>query len=406
MHTLFDLVLATPEIVLLVLTSLVLLLDAFDRESTRHMTFMLTMAALVIVILVSWGQWSDDVHGRTFSGLYVADSLGHFLKILSALAVGVTLIYGRSYAEKRDMTTRGGELYSLTLLMLLGEFVMISAGSMLTVYLGVELMSFALYALVALRRDHFASTEAAMKYYVLGCLASGILLYGMSMIYGATGQVGLAEIAQVIRSGQAQSLPLAFGVVFIVAGLGFKLTAAPFHMWTPDVYQGAPTTVTLLVGALLEGVPESALEEVFTQRLRLNPGAETLIQTVQQHGLKVVLVSGGFTFFTERLRRGLMLDEAHANTLEVAGGRLTGRVLGEIVDGAAKARHVKAAAAALGAAPEQIIVLGDGSNDLPMMALAHYSVAYRAKPVVRAQARFALDVSPLDAVLNWFRRQH
>ncbi|CAM5200804.1 Phosphoserine phosphatase OS=Castellaniella defragrans OX=75697 GN=HNR28_002488 PE=3 SV=1 [Castellaniella defragrans] len=158
--------------------------------------------------------------------------------------------------------------------------------------------------------------------------------------------------------------------------------------------------------ALLEGVPESALEEVFTQRLRLNPGAETLIQTVQQHGLKVVLVSGGFTFFTERLRRGLMLDEAHANTLEVAGGRLTGRVLGEIVDGAAKARHVKAAAAALGAAPEQIIVLGDGSNDLPMMALAHYSVAYRAKPVVRAQARFALDVSPLDAVLNWFRRQH
>ncbi|HEX7387319.1 MAG TPA: NADH-quinone oxidoreductase subunit NuoN [Castellaniella sp.] len=249
MHNLFDLVLATPEIVLLVLTCLVLVLDAFDRDSDRHMTFMLTMATLLIVILVSWVQWSDGVHGRTFSSLYVADSLGHFLKILSALAVGVTLIYGRSYSERRDMTTRGGELYSLTLIMLLGEFVMISAGSMLTVYLGVEVMSFALYALVALRRDHLASTEAAMKYYVLGCLASGILLYGMSMIYGATGEVGLAEIAQVIRSGHAQALPLAFGVVFIVAGLGFKLTAAPFHMWTPDVYQGAPTTVTLLVGA-------------------------------------------------------------------------------------------------------------------------------------------------------------
>jgi phosphoserine phosphatase len=158
--------------------------------------------------------------------------------------------------------------------------------------------------------------------------------------------------------------------------------------------------------ALLKGVPESALERVFTQRLRLNPGAEALIQGVQQHGLKVVLVSGGFTFFTERLRRGLMLDEAHANTLEVADGVLTGRVIGEIVDGAVKARHVRAAADALGATPEQIIVLGDGSNDLPMMALAHYAVAYRAKPVVRAQARFALDVSPLDAVLNWFRRQH
>lgn len=158
--------------------------------------------------------------------------------------------------------------------------------------------------------------------------------------------------------------------------------------------------------ALLKGVPQSALEQVFTQRLRLNPGAETLIQAVQKHGIRVVLVSGGFTFFTERLRRGLMLDETHANTLEIVDGVLTGRVLGEIVDGAAKARHVQAAAQALGAAPEQIIVLGDGSNDLPMMALAHYSVAYRAKPVVRAQARFALDVSPLDAVLNWFRRQH
>ncbi|WP_417251673.1 NADH-quinone oxidoreductase subunit NuoN [Castellaniella sp.] len=249
MQNLFDFALATPEIVLLVLTGAVLLIDAFGNEPQRRMTFMLTMATLVIAVLVSWGQWSEGVQGRTFSSLYVADSLGHFLKILSAIAVAVTLIYGRAYAEKRDMMARGGEMYSLTLLMLLGEFVMISAGSMLTVYLGVELMSFALYALVALRRDHVASTEAAMKYYVLGCLASGILLYGMSMIYGATGQLGLAEIAQVIRDGGAQRLPLVFGVVFIVSGLAFKLTAAPFHMWTPDVYQGAPTTVTLLVGS-------------------------------------------------------------------------------------------------------------------------------------------------------------
>ncbi|WP_345795830.1 phosphoserine phosphatase SerB [Castellaniella sp. MT123] len=158
--------------------------------------------------------------------------------------------------------------------------------------------------------------------------------------------------------------------------------------------------------ALLRGVPESALEQVFIQRLRLNPGAEKLIEAARAHGLKTLLVSGGFTFFSERLRRGLALDEAHANTLEVADGVLTGRVLGDIVDGAAKARHLQALAQSLDASPEQIIVLGDGSNDLPMMAQAYYSVAYRAKPVVRAQARFALDVSPLDAVLNWFRRQH
>ncbi|HET8598463.1 MAG TPA: NADH-quinone oxidoreductase subunit NuoN [Castellaniella sp.] len=249
MQNLFDFALATPEIVLLVLTGAVLLIDAFGNEPQRRMTFILTMATLLVVVLVSWGQWGEGVQGRTFSSLYVADSLGHFLKILSAIAVAVTLIYGRDYAEKRDMMARGGEVYSLSLLMLLGEFVMISAGSMLTVYLGVELMSFALYALVALRRDHLAATEAAMKYYVLGCLASGILLYGMSMIYGATGQLGLAEIAQVIRDGGAQRLPLVFGVVFIVSGLAFKLTAAPFHMWTPDVYQGGPTTVTLLVGS-------------------------------------------------------------------------------------------------------------------------------------------------------------
>ncbi|CAM5189669.1 NADH-quinone oxidoreductase subunit N OS=Castellaniella defragrans OX=75697 GN=nuoN PE=3 SV=1 [Castellaniella denitrificans] len=249
MQNLFDFALATPEIVLLVLTGAVLLIDAFGNEPTRRMTFMLTMGTLLVVILVSWGQWGEATQGRTFSSLYVADSLGHFLKILSAIAVGVTLIYGRAYAEKRDMVARGGEMYSLALLTLLGEFVMISAGSMLTVYLGVELMSFALYGLVALRRDHLASTEAAMKYYVLGCLASGILLYGMSMIYGATGQLGLAEIAQVIREGGADRMPLVFGVVFIVSGLAFKMTAAPFHMWTPDVYQGAPTTVTLLVGS-------------------------------------------------------------------------------------------------------------------------------------------------------------
>jgi NADH-quinone oxidoreductase subunit N len=147
------------------------------------------------------------------------------------------------------MLSHGGEMYTLSLFALLGQMVMISAGSMLTVYLGVELMSFALYALIALRRENVKATEAAMKYFVLGSLASGILLYGLSMIYGATGQLDLARIAHIIATGQVHTLPLVFGVVFIVAGLAFKLGAVPFHMWVPDVYHGAPTAVTLLVAA-------------------------------------------------------------------------------------------------------------------------------------------------------------
>jgi phosphoserine phosphatase len=155
--------------------------------------------------------------------------------------------------------------------------------------------------------------------------------------------------------------------------------------------------------ALLEGVPESALLEVYEQRLRLNPGAERLVSVAKRHGVKTLLVSGGFTFFTERLRERLGLDACHANVLEVADGKLTGRVLGDIVDARGKAAHLATLAADLGATRQQIIAVGDGANDLEMMALARYSVAYRAKPVVREKAAFALNYSPLDAILNWFR---
>jgi NADH-quinone oxidoreductase subunit N len=166
----------------------------------------------------------------------------------SYIAVALTLIYGREYIQTRDML-RGGELYVLVLFALLGQMVMISAGNLLTIYLGLELMSLALYALVAIRRDHAESTEAAMKYFVLGALASGFMLYGMSMMYGATGNLDLRNIADTVNSGQVDYLPLTFGVVFLVAGLAFKLGAVPFHMWVPDVYQGAPTAITLVLAA-------------------------------------------------------------------------------------------------------------------------------------------------------------
>lgn len=249
MQNSFDFALALPEILLLIMAGTVLLIDAFSKSETRHATFLLSLTSLVILTVVQLIQWNAGVVGTTFSGLFVMDSLAHFLKVVSYLAVIATLIYGRGYNEARDMTRNGGELYSLTLFALLGQMVMISAGSMLTVYLGLELMSFALYALVAVRRDHLASSEAAMKYFVLGSMASGVLLYGMSMIYGATGSLDLNQIAAIIGSGQAERLPLVFGVVFIVTGLGFKLATAPFHMWSPDVYQGAPTSVTLIIAA-------------------------------------------------------------------------------------------------------------------------------------------------------------
>lgn len=158
--------------------------------------------------------------------------------------------------------------------------------------------------------------------------------------------------------------------------------------------------------ALLEGVPEAALEQVYDHRLRLNPGAQNLIDTAHKHGVKTLLVSGGFTFFTERLKQRLGLFAAHSNVLEVRNGYLTGRVLGTIVDAEGKAAHLQELAASLGAQPEQVIAVGDGANDLKMMAHAQFSVAYRAKPVVRAQANYALNVSPLDAILNWFRLSH
>ncbi len=240
--------LATPEIVLATLASVILLVDAFVDDPRRTLTHWLSLGTLVLLGVISAMQLSAGTAGITFHGLYVADTMSHVLKLVSYFAVGVTLIYSREYASQRQML-RGGEFYVLSLFCLLGQMVMISASNLLSIYLGLELMSLSLYAMVALRREHTISTEAAMKYFVLGALASGFMLYGMSMVYGATGALSLDAIAQAVAAGANDGFILTFGLVFLVAGLAFKLGSAPFHMWVPDVYQGAPTPVTLMLGA-------------------------------------------------------------------------------------------------------------------------------------------------------------
>ncbi len=248
MQSQFDFGLAAPEIILLVMGMVILILDALSSGVRRTLAYGLSLVTLAVLALVSLWQWNTGLVGETFFGMYIADPLAHLLKVASYISVALTLVYGREYLHSRDML-RGGEFYVLVLFALLGQMVMISAGNFLTIYLGLELMSLALYALVAIRRDHAQSTEAAMKYFVLGALASGFMLYGMSMLYGATGNLDLQNIADAVNSGQIDYLPLTFGVVFLVAGLAFKLGAVPFHMWVPDVYQGSPTAVTLVLAA-------------------------------------------------------------------------------------------------------------------------------------------------------------
>jgi NADH-quinone oxidoreductase subunit N len=200
-------------------------------------------------------HWQYADSGLTLygmQGMVVTDPMGHLLALFSTLAVMATLAYAQPYIAEREMLK--GEFFVLTLFMLLGISVMVAANNFLVVYLGLELMSLSLYALVALRRDSAVATEAAMKYFVLGALASGFLLYGLSMMYGATGSLMIPEVFDAIGKGTINPQVLVFGVVFIVAGLAFKLGAAPFHMWIPDVYHGAPTAVTLLIA----GAPKLA----------------------------------------------------------------------------------------------------------------------------------------------------
>ncbi|MBU3710295.1 MAG: NADH-quinone oxidoreductase subunit NuoN [Limnohabitans sp.] len=252
---------AYPEILLLVMACVIALVDLGVKTPTRTVTYVLSLLTLAAVALLQGLYASTGATVYSFGNMVVSDPMGNWLKCFAAIAMMATLVYGRPYAADRDML-RGGELFTLSLFSLLGMFVMISGNNFLVLYLGLELLTLSSYALVALRRDNGVATEAAMKYFVLGALASGFLLYGLSMLYGATGSLDINTVFQVVASGQVKHQVLVLGLVFVVCGLAFKLGVVPFHMWIPDVYQGAPTAVTLLIG----GAPKLA---AFAMAMRL-----------------------------------------------------------------------------------------------------------------------------------------
>lgn len=242
-----------PELLLLGMACVIAIYDLFVTSPLRGATHRLTLLTLAVVAVLTGYAAASGETIAGFGGMVVSDPMGNWLKCFAAIAMMVTLVYGRPYAGARDML-RGGEMFTLSMLALLGMFVMISGHNFLVIYLGLELLTLSSYALVALRRDDLKATEAAMKYFVLGALASGFLLYGLSLVYGATGSLDIPTVAQVIAAGVDQPQVLVLGLVFVVAGLAFKLGVVPFHMWVPDVYHGSPTAVTLIIG----GAPKLA----------------------------------------------------------------------------------------------------------------------------------------------------
>ncbi len=238
--------LATPEIFLLCAICVILIGDLFVAESRRPLAYMLSQVTLLITLLLTWIISPETGRVTAFSGSFVMDPMSNVCKSwILVVSLGVFL-YSRDYVESRKITS--GEYYTLALSGVLGMMIMVSSNTMLTLYLGLELLSLSLYALVALNRTDVRSSEAAMKYFVLGALASGALLYGISMIYGATGSLHFDQIAAKLAV-DSDSTAAIFGLAFVVAGIAFKFGAAPFHMWVPDVYDGAPTSVALYISA-------------------------------------------------------------------------------------------------------------------------------------------------------------
>jgi len=244
--TSFDLLLAAPEIFLLTAACVILLADLFIDDARRQVTFVLSLIALAGT---AWVTARTGVDARTvgWHGTYVADPIGSLLKVVAYGAVAVAFLYSYGYLQKRGILK--GEFFVLGLFALLGIMVLISANSLVTLYLGVELLALSLYAMVAFNRESGTAAEAAIKYFVLGSIASGCLLYGMSIVYGVTGTLELGKVSEAVLALGPNQIGLLFGLAFIIVGVSFKFGAVPFHMWVPDVYHGAPTAVTLFLSS-------------------------------------------------------------------------------------------------------------------------------------------------------------
>lgn len=236
---------AAAELFVVAMSFVILMAGTFAKDS-RGLTYALTQLTLLGAAAITLFTMDGQVN-FTFSNMYVDDLMGDFLKLVLYFSVAIVLLYSRGYMHDRKMETT--EYYVLAVYATLGMMVMITANHFLTLYLGLELLSLSLYAMVALQRDSARATEAAMKYFVLGALASGLLLYGISMLYGATGTLEISGVAQSIYHQAGSKTVLMFGLVFVVAGLAFKLGVVPFHMWIPDVYHGAPTAITLFIAS-------------------------------------------------------------------------------------------------------------------------------------------------------------
>ncbi len=243
----FNVLPALPEIFVFSMASLILVVDLFLKPSQRALSYYLAQATLIGAALLSvYGIGASSV--TIFERMFVDDLLADVLKLAIYMTTFFVFAYSREYLRARDIFH--GEYFVLGLLGVVGMMVMVSASHFLPLYLGLELMSLSLYAMIAFQRDSVPATEAAMKYFVLGAIASGMLLYGMSMLYGATGSLEIARVHQALTSASHDDMVLIFGLVFVVVGVAFKLGAVPFHMWVPDVYHGAPTSVTLYVGTV------------------------------------------------------------------------------------------------------------------------------------------------------------
>ncbi|MEX2353673.1 MAG: NADH-quinone oxidoreductase subunit NuoN, partial [Gammaproteobacteria bacterium] len=275
-----DIFLLTPEIVLLALACIILIVDTFSEDSQRSLTYWLVQLSLVAVIVLQL-LVSPDAATYAFNNHFISDPMSVVLKVTICFVTLVVFFYSYDYLKKHEIIK--GEYFILGLFAVLGMMIMSSAGSLLTVYLGLELLSLSLYAMVAIHKHSPNASEAAMKYFVLGALASGMLLYGMSMLYGVTGVLDLQGISEFASTNtdEQSSLLLVFGLAFIVVGIAFKLGAVPFHMWVPDIYEGAPTAVTLFIST----APKVA---AFAMAIRLlSDGMQALLTDWQ--GMLIVL---------------------------------------------------------------------------------------------------------------------